>query len=60
MDFEIFHDQGTGYYEFWEGVIPPVRERYHYRFYVEGAKKLCIWERRECLWMRQYAAIAFP
>lgn len=29
----------TGYYEFWEGVIPPMQERYHYRFYVEGGKE---------------------
>lgn len=29
----------TGYYEFWEGVIPPMSERYHYRFYAEGGKE---------------------
>ena len=28
----------TGYYEFWEGVIPAMQERYHYRFFAEGAQ----------------------
>lgn len=29
----------NGYYEFWEGTIPPIENRYYYRFYVTGQEQ---------------------